>query len=139
MRRIQILVLLSLALFLAVGVGVSSAAGDVSASSQRVPFSALDAQLSRAKPVTAERIPLRLSSKATLRKLIRRVNELTVGYNKLAEAHNSLVTSIETCIGKVPVTRYAGYWFGEPEIQTSALDVTIPGDPVSAVMATWNC
>jgi hypothetical protein len=139
-RRIQVLVLLSLGLLLAIGVQVASAAGDASASGQRLPFKALDAQLSEAKPLTAEPIPFRFSStKATLKKLIRRVNELTVGYNKLAEAHNQLVSSLETCIGKVPVTRYAGYWFGDPEIQTSALDVTIPGDQVSAVMATWNC
>lgn len=139
MRRLPIVVILSLLLMFAIGTVVSSAAQRRTSSSRRIPLQALSMQLEKAKPLAPTRIPLRLSARATLRKLVKRVNQLTAGYNALVEAHNRLVSEITTCFGKQPVTRWSGYWFGEPAFPTSAIDFSEPGDQVSAVMATVNC
>jgi hypothetical protein len=140
MRRLSLAVLLSLLGTLALSAAVSSAAQRSAPSDQSIQLQPLGIQLEKARPLAPARIPLRrLSTRTTLKKLIRRVNELTVGYNQLVEAHNRLVSEIGTCVGKQPVSRYGGYWAGTPEFQTTALDFTEAGDPISVIMATWNC
>jgi hypothetical protein len=112
------------------------------ASSPRAQPQALNLQLSKAQPLASMRIARTSSIAGTLRRLTKRVNALTSAYNALVTQHNELVSAVSiigSCLGRQPVTRYAGYWWGIPEIQTSALDFTEPGDPVSVSMTTWNC
>jgi hypothetical protein len=103
---------------------------------------AMNVQLDKVQPLAPLRLAGSSSVQRAVKRLTKRVNELTSAYNTLVTQHNELVTAVSTlanCIGKQPVTRYAGYWWGTPEIQTSAMDFTEPGDPISAVMMAWKC
>jgi hypothetical protein len=73
--------------------------------------------------------------RCTQRVLLKLINK----HNKLVKQFNKLKASYYNCEELRNVTQYSGYDYQGVPGASSALDFTLPGDPVSTQVVVWTC